>query len=273
MDDALEYYLGRTHWLDALTAPLEAHINKLADRIGSLLQNEDAKITPPKTVDAMSNNQSQKVGISETRMAKYEELRGIGYNAEKIAMQLVENDYITCNGIGEENEGTASQWAQFVQNSNETFQYLLNGENKIVGDWSILALNKEMFDQAKEGSLVEKDITYEKSEMIVFPDEYYGYILAFSLLPDYRNMPNYMKIVTSFFQQIESYAENGIFFKEWCINVFSAEIENLVRRMGFVFMVNNKVFGKIYHLPFIPLPKNPFIDKFPKLKELYEGKI
>jgi hypothetical protein len=36
MHDAIEYYLGKTHWLDALTAPLEAHIHKLADRINAI---------------------------------------------------------------------------------------------------------------------------------------------------------------------------------------------------------------------------------------------
>ena len=272
MDDSLEYYLGRMHWLDALSAPIEAHINKLADRINGLLQGEAAKIDSG--IKNSVNNNTPKINeASETRMVKYEELINLGYNAKKIATQLVENDYIVYNGIGEENEGTACQWEKFVQNSTETFQYLINGENKIVGDWSILALNPEMFEQAKKGLLLEKDITYEASQMILFPGDYFGYVLAITILPDYRNMSNYMKIITSFFQQIERYAEHGIFFKEWCMNVFSAEIENLIKGLGFNFLTNNIVWGKIYHLQFTPLPKNTFVDKFPKLIELYAEKV
>jgi hypothetical protein len=34
---ALEYYLGTPHWLDAITKPFEAHLEKLADACSSLL--------------------------------------------------------------------------------------------------------------------------------------------------------------------------------------------------------------------------------------------
>jgi len=38
---AMSYYFGRTHWLDALTPPLEQHIDKLAKRISTLIVNEN----------------------------------------------------------------------------------------------------------------------------------------------------------------------------------------------------------------------------------------
>jgi hypothetical protein len=270
LHEAIEYYLGKTHWLDALTVPLEVHIIKLADRIQILIDKDIVeKNTVIKDPSSISGNTFKQDKFA-TRMTKYEELVSLGYDAGKIAIQLVENDYINCNGIGEDNEGNAQQWAKFLQNSTETFQFLLNGENKIIGDWSILALSKQMFDEAKAGQLLEKDITYEKSEMIVFPDIYYGYLLAISLLPDYRTMQNYVKLINSFYNQLEVYAENGIFFKEWCMNVFSSEIENLIKKLGFIYLCDNIIFGKIYHLVFMPLPQNQFLDKFPRLKQLYE---
>lgn len=36
-EEALEYYLNTPHWLDAITPPLEAHLDKLADACASLL--------------------------------------------------------------------------------------------------------------------------------------------------------------------------------------------------------------------------------------------
>jgi hypothetical protein len=36
-EDALEYYLSTPHWLDAITPPFEAHLEKLADACSSLL--------------------------------------------------------------------------------------------------------------------------------------------------------------------------------------------------------------------------------------------
>jgi hypothetical protein len=38
---ALQYFIGPQHWLDALTTPCEAHINRLADTVHILLTQED----------------------------------------------------------------------------------------------------------------------------------------------------------------------------------------------------------------------------------------
>ena len=203
-------------------------------------------------------------------MLKFNDLLELGYTPTTIALQLVENDYINCNGIDESNEGTAEQWEGFLQDNSDTFQYLVNGQDKIVGDWSIVALTDEAFERAVRGDLLESELNIDNTEMICFPGTYNGYILTFSLLPQYRNMANYNLIIHSFVGQLEEYAENGIFFGNWCINVFGKEVEALVRQLGFRYVCDNKVFGKIYTCPFSPLPNAPIYKKHPKLIEYYE---
>lgn len=265
LNDNLEYYLGRTHWMDALTPPLEKHINKLAETV-QLYKRQNAPVN-------MATGQEASSGAvaAGCRVLKYEELLALGYTATSIALQLVENDYINFNGIGIENEGTAQQWEEYLQNSNETFQYLVNGNNEIVGDWSIVALNDETYEEAINGELLEADIDISKTEMVCFPGLYNGYILTFSMLPNYRNMKNYNLLFASFLAQLEEYAENGIFFRRWCINVFSKDEESLVKSLGFKYAVDNKVFGKIYHCDFMPIPDLPVYRKHPGLVERYQN--
>ncbi|MBQ9974966.1 MAG: toll/interleukin-1 receptor domain-containing protein [Clostridia bacterium] len=261
LNESMEYYLGRTHWMDALTPPLENHINQLISRINcikgvSSSVSDKSKPTPDKT---------------ECKMMKYQDLINLGYTSTSISLQLVENDYINCNGITTENEGTAQQWEEYLQDNSETFQYLINAENKIVGDWSIVALNDDAFRLAVNGELLESEINLDKTELICFPEFYKGYILTFSLLPQYRNMKNYNLIIDSFLSQLEEYAENGIYFKEWCINVFGKEVEAMVKQLGFKYLTDNKVLGKIYYCKFIPLPDIPVYKKHPKLVEAYSN--
>lgn len=265
LNDNMEYYIGKTHWLDAITPPLEEHIYRLVDTINknaSTSRSVETEYAPKQRIDASSKR--------SCRMVKFADLLDLGYTASKIATQLVENDYINCNGIGEENEGSAEQWEGFLQDNSDTFQYLINGENKIVGDWSIVALTDEAYDLACRGELLEADIGEDNTALICFPDYYNGYILTFSLLPQYRTMENYNLIIDSFFKQIEDYSNEGVFFKHWCINVFGKEVEALVKRMGFKFVCNNKVFGKIYTCNFIPLPNVPLLKKYPNLIKNYE---
>lgn len=267
LNDNFEYYIGKTHWLDAITPPIEEHINRLVETI--------KRQGTPKQGDAtqrLSTPLRQTGNKHECRMVKFEDLLDLGYTAAKIATQLVENDYINCNGIDENNEGSAEQWERFLQDGNETFQYLINGENKIVGDWSIVALTDEAYEKALKGELLEMELGIENTEMICFPDTYNGYVLTFSILPQYRTSTNYNLLIESFITQLEEYSENGIFFSRWCMNVFSQEVESLVKRLGFTYVCDNKVFGRIYQCSFSPLPNHPLLKKHKKLIENYEKK-
>ena len=270
LNDNFEYYIGKTHWLDAITPPIEAHINHLVETInrqGNAKQAKASSATPqPTSLFAKTENKR------ECRMVNFGDLIDLGYTAAKIAIQLVENDYINCNGIDENNEGSAEQWESFLQDNSETFQYLINGENKIVGDWSIVALTDEAYEKAMAGELLEAELGIENTEMICFPGTYNGYILTFSILPQYRTANNYNLLIESFIQQLEEYSENEIFFSRWCMNVFGREVESLIKRLGFKYVCDNKVFGKIYHCSFSPLPDHPLLKKHQKLIENYEKK-
>jgi hypothetical protein len=46
-DEALEYFIGNVHWLDALTPPLEAHLKNLAGTIKTLLARTEPRDAPP----------------------------------------------------------------------------------------------------------------------------------------------------------------------------------------------------------------------------------
>ena len=137
LNESMEYYLGRTHWMDALTPPLEDHINRLVARVKACDMSENAPAAPATPVAPQVT--STAAPKNQCRMMKYEDLIALGYTSTSISLQLVENDYVNCNGIGVENEGTAQQWEEYLQDNSDTFQYLINGENRIVGDWSIVA--------------------------------------------------------------------------------------------------------------------------------------
>lgn len=266
LSQVYEYYIGSTHWLDAITPPLEHHLEQLAAQVGHILS---ATMNKEKGVKALEGkgNESTKSG---TYMATYEELLDMGYTPEKIASKLVENDYVNFGGsISEENEGTPELWAEHLSNFSETFRYMMDGET-IVGDWSITALDDEAFEEMKEGELVGKDLTVDKTEFIGFPGVYNGYILMMYMLPRYRSGANYMLLIKSFFEQVEEYAKMGVFFRDWCINAFTPQLESFLKKVGFIYLTDNKMFGKMYHLPFAPLPKLPILKEYPDMIALYE---
>jgi hypothetical protein len=71
--DSLAYYLDRVHWLDALTPPLEQHLQRLTEAVKAILQiPPDASAAKPSTVDAGTTaetwkGQSQKFDLTSWR--------------------------------------------------------------------------------------------------------------------------------------------------------------------------------------------------------------
>lgn len=263
LSDAFEYYIGRAHWLEAVTPPIEAHIERLAESIKKLVkpvrQAEQARLPLS----------SEKHG--GCRIALYEELADCGYGSpEAVAMQLVENDYVVCNGIDERNEGSAGQWAAMLARSNETFRYLINHQGEIVGNWSLCALPDDLWKRAKEGSFLEAEITTRTSPRIFAPKTYHGYLLALSILPRYSNLKNSRMLVSSLLEQLAEYASLGVYFDELCINVFSEDIVGIIESLSFSRVASNAVFGTIYVASMGELAMSPLaMTSCPQLASLY----
>jgi hypothetical protein len=52
----LEYFISAPHWLDALTPPIENHLQKLADTVEVLLAREPSRVLPPPKLEPKKEN-------------------------------------------------------------------------------------------------------------------------------------------------------------------------------------------------------------------------
>ena len=275
LNDAMEYYLGRTQWIDG-TSGTDNWYRRLLEAIRSARIEEDRSSEEMRTA---GEERSPYAGPDTSggadkhvcRMLRYQDLLDLGYTSKRIAMKLVENDYINFNGLADENEGTPDQWEVYLRDESETFRYLVNGRNEIVGDWSLIALTDEAQKKAEAGELMECEVSIDTTVKICIPGVYHGFILSCSALPAYRTQKNYLLLLSSLFEQMEEYAENGVFFDGWLINVFNTDGESLMRSLGFRHVADNRKSGKIYYLPFIPYPDHPYLKSFQRLAALYES--
>jgi hypothetical protein len=63
LNEALEYYMGSVHWLDAMTQPIEHHLDKLAQTVGALLrQSYDQDSKQPAALDCTRAEDKAAVG-------------------------------------------------------------------------------------------------------------------------------------------------------------------------------------------------------------------
>lgn len=220
MDRVLEIAFGEV-------PPKEEEIPKKSSVQSGKSSSDSVRVIPP----------ARNSYTSKACMVTYEDLQRIGMDALSIAERLMENDHLLYEDIDKEEEGTADGWAQYLDNYPETFRYLVNEGNEIVGYWAFLALSEEdHLERMRKGSLSESEFDVSNTEFIGFPGDYYAYILNLSVNRGYNTIPNYRLLFESLTDQLLAYAEEGIFFRSWFVNLFRKDHEAMFKRTGFRFL-------------------------------------
>ena len=110
----------------------------------------NATDSAPKGLTDLQHNDLQ------VRQATYSTLIDLGYSNLEIATALVKNDLKLykgldqVSGIAQENEGSATQWAEYLSSAPDSFQYILNASNQIVGNFSFLSISSDQETAFKE---------------------------------------------------------------------------------------------------------------------------
>lgn len=255
------YYLGQIQWINAY----DDFQTGLKELMATILQYPTGKSNKPLlTADPMAevitreNNPTTEKPGKNVRIATFQDLTDLGMTPLDIAKRLVENDYNLYPGMVVENEGEPEQWAGYLSTYPDTFRYLINEKNEIIGNWSFLAVSEEIHaERLAKGELTEETFNIDETEFLLFPGTYVGYLLNLSVNIGYNSTANLNLLIHAFVDQLLKFAEDGIFFKEWYVNVFRRDHEAMYRHMGFKYMLDNKSFGKLYHLNCIPQSREP----------------
>lgn len=224
-------------------------------------------------------DRSQSHGNESVRQASYSDLLELGYTKFKIAEELVKNDlqlyqgFGDLDGIAKENEGTAMQWAEYLSSVPDSFQYILNSDNRIVGNFSFLSISGKQEIDFIEGKLSESMFNpAETRDLFCAGDDHILFLLNLSLNDEYSTPRNYSLLCHMFLSQLLQFAEEDILFSKIIVNVFKASHEAFYKQLGFSFVRKHKNSGRIYELILKPYPEKLYeqLRKNRRLREVNE---
>lgn len=252
--DAMEFYLGVTHWI---TAP---------DFKGGL----DALIAAINNT-SVQNTEESAVHYPGPIVLDYAEAKNIGYDAKKIVMETIEIDYLTLNNdftINESIEGNVDSWLDHVSNYPELYSLLVKDDN-IIGYWQFVLMNEENYNSILRG---EKIVDADMLEFYDFGGEFYCYIAIMPILKEYENNKNMMLLWDKLFSRIEDMYDRGIAIKRIGISVYSHILEKVVQSLGFTCVAKNMADGKIYEADISQIKNHPYLQKkYPSLCSKLNG--
>lgn len=208
------------------------------------------------------------------------------YDAKAIARALQKNDYSLYPELAQnpelagDYEGT---WAKYLQKNQESFKYLVDDCNNIVGNFSFLALTQPQIELVLQGLLLENTFDIGKTASLSTAGiKEAMYILNYSINHEYATLATKNKLKELFFDTLLEYAEYDIYFKRIIINIFDPSQEPDFEEWGFIRQKNRPGvnYGTLFILDLIPYPDalnsalshNKILrERNKKLKEIYDA--
>ena len=246
IQDGLSKCLDTNHGLGSYTLVIK-DLRSDEDRSEKRFSEKDS-ISQKKTKDTIS--------------VQYQELLDMGYTSLSIAEALIKNDMklygssFTGKSITPQNEGSATQWAEYLSSVPETFQYLIDADGEIVGNFSFLSISSTQEEAYLNGELFEQAFSPSNTrDLFSAGNEHIMFLLNLSINDEYSTPKNNNKLRKMFLEELISLAENEVMFCKIITNVYKPSQEAFYKQWGFQFVKDHPLSGRIYTLTLFPYPQ------------------
>lgn len=246
--EALEFYLGPTHWLDAFPQVLDTHL----DSILSILKGLSAQSEEPSAKEVVFPGM-QTVGISD--------LLAAGWTKKQITLREIELDYLCVPSdrynMNDMTEGVLEDWIDSVQESADTSCALVR-DDQIIGYCDFYPVERQDFELLRTGSAM---IKADMIALYAFGGRFDAYIAMVAVEPDHASQDAYLRIFDWIFARLDKWNEEGISIDRIGISVYQPLLEKFSKALGFEYAGINPAGGKIYETTMEKLSENNLYRK------------
>ena len=247
--DAMEFYLGPTHWLDAFPEVLDVHIEKIITLISQIDKN-------------LSISDDKTIHFEGPLVLKTSEVKKIGYTNKQIILRTIELDYLCIPSdiynMNEEQEGSFEDWCNIVSEHGEELAGLFVKNDEIIGYCELYPIVKDAYSDLIAGKYIVRDSIIDLYE---FGGTFNVYITMIAIEPENASMKNYFMIFEWIFAHLKEWESRGILTEKIGISVYSGLLDKIVTQLGFEFKSCNPVKGKVYESEWKVLCENPLVKK------------
>lgn len=246
--EALEFYLGPTHWLDAFPQVLDTHL----DSILSILKGLSAQSEEPSAKEVVFPGM-QTVGISD--------LLAAGWTKKQITLREIELDYLCVPSdrynMNDVTEGVLEDWIDSVQENADTSCALVR-DDQIIGYCDFYPVERQDFELLRTGSAM---IKADMIALYAFGGRFDAYIAMVAVEPDHASQDAYLRIFDWIFARLDKWNEEGISIDRIGISVYQPLLEKFSKALGFEYAGINPAGGKIYETTMEKLSENNLYRK------------
>jgi len=192
-----------------------------------------------------------------------------GWNGERLLEELIKLDYETIEGLTSDHEGHVAQWAPVFMDHPDTWRLIIQEPRVIVGYWHFVPLFEKEMRLAKQGKLLDSDITTDKVRFFELEGQYDIYFVSLCIKAEFKRTFAVSPLLRSLLEIIRNLASQGVFFRDICANAYTPSGVSLCKSFDFRELTDHRSHGKVFYRRAYPFPPLRMISQFPDLINLY----
>lgn len=241
--EAMEFYLGPTHWLDAFPQVLDVHL----DKIISIFSGINAK---QKEIEQQNTEEApREYAIVGPELLQESQIHRIGMTYPQLTMKALEIDYLCISPdkyiINEETEGTFDDWKDVTVDYGNDVSILLVEKDEIIGYVDAFPVTEEAYEELIAGRAL---IRGNMIELFSMGGEFSLFVSMMALIPGHITQDNYMMLFGWLFEHIAQWKAKDICITRIGFTTYSDLLEKFLVRFGFTFRCLNPSKGKVYEI-------------------------
>lgn len=221
-------------------------------------------------VSSLLSNLKVDTGSRELTVAGEKEVFEWGWNGIRLLEEFIELDYATLDKLQISHEGSPDQWAPVFMEHPATWRMLISGPQEIRGYWHFAPLFPDDYQRAKDGSLLDSEITADRIQEFAVPGDYDIYFVQICLHPHYRDLPHRLQLFRSVLETLTYLARQNVFIREICANAYTPVGHSICKSFGLTQSHKHAEHGDIYLGSIQDVLSARFGNLEPELKVLYK---
>jgi hypothetical protein len=205
------------------------------------------------------------------RAVTYQETIALNLNIKELVREAMHLNNETMQGLTAEHGGQLEQWTPIARECFETWRYIFDQSNKMIGLWAFYPVFDDIFKQIKDGLFFDEELTIDMIPVLL-PGAYNIYFVEICMTEKYKGTTIFRLLLKSIAQVLEHLAYKEIFINEICTQAYTTDGERLCKSLGLKYHKSHIDCGNIYCGTIKDLLKKPFCRNFYTLKRLYSSK-
>lgn len=268
IDDAVEYYLSATHWLEAMTQPMDNHLKDLVDLVNKHLgkttnarpansgASEIVKSVP--AVDSSDNDKAE---------ARLKLISGMEVTEKDLREALLLDSMVYDEiGGGQFNINKCLTWYKI----NPDIYFVLKDEklDAVIGYMNVTPITEICYNKIATGTIWSTSIDEKSVLPYEFPGLYHLSFTSIAYNPSYRS--SVVQLMNALVSKMIDLSKQEIYFKAIIADAVTPARENACHMVGMDFITETNHNSKIYTVSLIPPKFKKNSKSLNTLAEIYE---